>query len=316
MKNKTFVIHSLGSFVIGIVLSLILLEMILRLSGVAYYWFYQPQPNRDLDLDADAFRIMCVGESTTFGVGTPDPANDGYPKQLENMLAARLPDRKFICFYDQAIGINSSEILLKLPVYIEKYRPHLVILMAGVNNWWNLNHSNALLFNTNSSVATFFLRIAMWLDDLRTWKLFKLLALRLHLIQPRWNLEPQLSQDLDKDGYLIKTKNRSITHTLKLVLDHDINAMIDECQRTGVKVILCSYPAGIYFPSHYERWDAMFENIAAAQSIPFVDNYATFQALPNRMDYMFDAACHPNKKGYALVAENVFRAIIDNNLVS
>jgi len=136
MTKKTFTVLA------GIVLGLVLIEIILRFFGFGYNIIYKP-PKK---LNAD-YRIFCVGESTTWGIGTKDHLNDGYPKQLENLLNRHFPDLEIQCLLDRTIGQNTSEILLKLPNYIKKYQPHLIILMVEANNWWNLDRSNALLFN-------------------------------------------------------------------------------------------------------------------------------------------------------------------------
>jgi hypothetical protein len=161
----------------GLFLALAGLELFLRFLGFGYNLIHRPPADNGAE-----YRIYCVGESTTWGIGASDPVSKGYPRQLEKMLNEKYEGMKIQCFFDQTIGQNTSEILLKLPQHILKYRPQLIIFMVGANNWWNMDKSNVLLFSkTRSSQA--FLKILIFLDEFRVWKLFKNVV----FTRERWN---------------------------------------------------------------------------------------------------------------------------------
>ena len=78
-------------------------------------------------------RILTVGESTTAGV--PGPADQAYPRQLQEILAARSPESgPFRVFNMGAPAVTSDFVAARLPEYLERFRPHIVISMLGVND--------------------------------------------------------------------------------------------------------------------------------------------------------------------------------------
>lgn len=72
-----------------------------------------------------AIRILCLGDSITFGEGSID----SYPSQLQNMLGPA-----FQVINAGMVGANSHFLLGQLPALLEKYRPQLVLAMMGHND--------------------------------------------------------------------------------------------------------------------------------------------------------------------------------------
>ena len=221
------------------------------------------------------------------------------------MLNNKFPDLKIQCFFDQTIGQNTSEILRKLPLYIKKNQPNLIIFMVGTNNWWNLNRSNILLFNKNKTISEFTLKTLVFLDKFRTWKLIKWIAHSMGLKQERWNYwAPQECQD-NSDLCYKKLKENYNTRIFWQVGEYDLREMIKICKINNIKIIICNYP----------RTDIYFQReLAKKFSIPFVDNFGLFKSLPNAEEYLSDKY-HPNDRGYKLVAENIYNCILENKLI-
>ena len=287
----------------GVLLSLVFLEIILRISGFGYNVFH-PVPAAA----SGEYRIFCIGESTTWGMGAKDPSTQSYPRQLENMLNEEFKDIDIKVFHDQAVGKNTSEISDKLPLWLKKYQPNLAIIMCGANNWWNLNRSNILLFNKNKTINILGCRMLIFLDKFRTWKLFKWVSLSLGRYKTRWNYP--FSED--KSGEKLSSLYGG--HIWKIVeetvVESDIKEMVEVCRINGVKIIISNYPR-----SGGKEQDAVHKKIATQFNIPFVDNLSTFDNLANLDKYLWKDKWHPNELGYEIVAENIYRCIIDNNLV-
>ena len=262
----------------------------------------------DFEKSAD-YKIFCVGESSTWGIGASDPLEKNYPRQLERLLSHKFPGKNVKCFFDQTIGQNTSEILFKLPKYIEEYKPNLIILMVGVNNWWNLDKSNALLFTKNRFIANATFRVKIFLDRLRVWKLSKWIAYSLGLANERWDYWYPVERMDDIGGYEKEIREEYNMEILYKVSDHDIRKMIEYCRGKGVPVILASYPGG----SSKELYRLQKE-IAAEFQIPYVDNASFFSSLSNRKEFFSADKWHPNDKGYKLTADNFYEVIMNNKL--
>lgn len=287
---------------IGLCLSIVVLELFLRLLGFGYIVTHRLPKNIDAD-----YRILCIGESTTWGIGAQDPLTQSYPKQLERRLRARFPDKKINCFYDMAIGQNTSEILSKLPLYIKTYQPRIVIFMVGANNWWNMDKSNILLFNKNSRISNFTLKTLIFLDKFRTWKLLKLMGSSFGLYKERWNYWFPGDETFQSfENKILNSYGEEIFNILNKVTEYDTSEMLKTCKANNIKTIICAYPR----TSNYIQ-----RSISEKFGIPFVDNTTFFEQLSNSNEYFSNDGWHPNDKGYKLVAENIYNCIIENKLI-
>jgi lysophospholipase L1-like esterase len=121
----------LGLVVAGLVAGLVLLEALLRLGALV-----APRllARAVAPAAGEEIRILCVGDSHTFGVLVrPEEA---YPERLEHHLRARgLP----VSVFNLGIpGQNSRQVESRLARDLVRYRPRLVLVLVGLNNYWNL----------------------------------------------------------------------------------------------------------------------------------------------------------------------------------
>ncbi|MBI4711231.1 MAG: SGNH/GDSL hydrolase family protein, partial [Candidatus Omnitrophica bacterium] len=214
---------------------------------------------------------------------------------------------KVQCFFDQTIGQNTSEILAKLPQHIKKYRPQLIIFLVGVNNWWNMDRSNILLFHKNTGVSQATLKILMFLDQFRVWKLFKNMAFPSGFSKERWDFfypgPGEAREELEGE----KWEGAPIFDKLA---EHDIVEMIKICKANRIPAILCTYPVAAMNLRRIQK------DIAGRYQVPLVDNYAAFQKLKDQKAHLWpEDYWHPNDAGYAIVAENIYHCILENGWI-
>ncbi len=89
-------------------------------------------PERPQGATPDVFRILCVGDSITFGFNVDQP--DAYPRQLERLLAARHPGRRFDVVNAGVPGWSWLQGLRFLEVRGLALRPDVVIEGHGTND--------------------------------------------------------------------------------------------------------------------------------------------------------------------------------------
>ncbi|MFC2048741.1 tetratricopeptide repeat protein [Elusimicrobiota bacterium] len=109
--------------VLGLILSALLLEIGLRIGG---YVSLFPGEQRYISLSEqkDKYRILCLGECMTESQWT-----DLLQEKLD------LEEKGRFSVINKGIGAtNTGAILLKFRQNIEKYRPHMIISMMGVND--------------------------------------------------------------------------------------------------------------------------------------------------------------------------------------
>jgi len=126
-RQATPFYQKIGLIAGGVVLSLLLVEGVLRGGGLVFS-FLQEASNR-VTFQGKEYRILCIGESTTALGG-----ENSYPSQLGQILKQRRPDLSFQIINKGLVSKTSADILRQLPGYLETYRPQAVIAMIGIND--------------------------------------------------------------------------------------------------------------------------------------------------------------------------------------
>jgi tetratricopeptide (TPR) repeat protein len=115
--------------IFGIFLSLVFVEICLRTASGIFYLHLEHKNKIPIE-EKDAYRILCLGESTTvLGLG-----GQSYPSQLQNILNQQGLGIKFRVINGGVIGINVTDIVRNLENNLDIYKPNLVITMIGVND--------------------------------------------------------------------------------------------------------------------------------------------------------------------------------------
>ena len=112
----------------GIVISAIMLEVVLQMAGLGYAAWkgymnrgFSPAPS-----DKGAYRILCLGESTTDGQ---------WPYPLEKMLNDKSIGIRFEVIDKGKGGTTTDFIVLGLEQNLDRYKPDMVIAMMGINDY-------------------------------------------------------------------------------------------------------------------------------------------------------------------------------------
>jgi lysophospholipase L1-like esterase len=158
-RFKTPLWQKISLILLGICLTIILLEAGLRLGGFIILSL-QEHANVLAARNKGTYRILCVGESTTQGQ---------YPPYLEEILNQRNIGIKFSVIDEGRGGTTLSAILRQTESYLDKYHPNIVVTMMGIND-----EGRHMPFETPSSS-----RITLFLRSLRAYKLMRLLWLHL-----------------------------------------------------------------------------------------------------------------------------------------
>ena len=82
--------------------------------------------------EAGVFRIVCMGDSVTFG--WPTPIDETYPNVLERVMGERFAGKKIEVINAGVPGYTSFQGLMLLEKKILGYRPDLLIVYYGIND--------------------------------------------------------------------------------------------------------------------------------------------------------------------------------------
>ncbi len=151
--------QKIALMVLGLCLSLVLLETGMRLGGFVLSSIQEYGNLRSIK-QKGAYRILCLGESTTQGQ---------YPRLLEQILNRRNIGVRFSVIDKGKDGVKTFVLLNQLGSYLDEYHPDMVVAMMGIND---LGRHLPLEAPTTSK-GTLFIR------SFRVYKLMRLLGLHI-----------------------------------------------------------------------------------------------------------------------------------------
>ncbi|MCL4385645.1 MAG: SGNH/GDSL hydrolase family protein [Cyanobacteria bacterium] len=219
-------------------------------------------------------RILCFGDSVTFGWNLI--YNNSYPAILENLLKTSYPDLKII-----NSGVGGNTIIDGNKRFVKDtlpFKPNLVIINFGLNDGMlSKKHRKKMINGEN-----------------------------LFFKEGNKYYYPAVGMSLFEKYYLDLLKNAE-NYEMKLVI-------------LGINPVLDNFPEGqsndfkkrqkdIYF-----KYDAKITEIAEENGINYVNLWDVFDNENAIQDYMQTDGVHPNEKGQALIAKQLFNKISNLNI--
>lgn len=273
-----------------LVFLVVVLELTLRAGGLALVW------SRDLRTEAPQetadFRILAIGESTTFGLGV-DP-EESYPAVLGKLLGERTG--KKVAVYNTGVpGQTSVSILRNLQQQLWKYRPDLVICLFGIND------SNEAL-NDLSASRVFGFRVPDWIADLRVYRL-------VCLIRDYVLYRPKLE---DHGAWVFfdpeqRRANRDWIENFDYLPDLESNysEILSKIRTEGASPLMMSY---LNTPEEVLQ---SFERIAEKEGVDYLDLHLED---PEGSELFQKDGFHPNAAGHLVMAERIAVEVLARNL--
>lgn len=84
---------------------------------------------------AAAHRVLCVGDSHTYGAGVE--RGETYPARLQTLLETREPGVHSVINMGLP-GLSAAQLHGRIGVWLHRYRPDLLVVWVGVNDSWNV----------------------------------------------------------------------------------------------------------------------------------------------------------------------------------
>jgi lysophospholipase L1-like esterase len=245
------------------------------------------------------YNIVCIGDSFTYGLQV-DRA-DTYPKQLERLLnQANGPGG--VNVYNLGIpGTNSSQHLKSFEGLINRdQHVGVLIILTGANDKWNLADSNIERVSPHKDLWQWIKTSAsVFISDFRLYKMLKLIVLNTRGFSPHTDIDP-FQQVLQKE--------KSDERVLRELLKYNLDKIITLAHANGIEVILLNYPRGGVYGGDIEKM------VSNRYNVPFVDIRHVFavnlKACTVSDLFLYDLS-HPNKRGNQLMAEAIYKTIID-----
>lgn len=228
-----------------------------------------------------AFRIVCLGDSWTFGANVGQDQN--YPRQLQGLLQRAYPNRKIEVLNLGVLGYSSfqgRELLRRIALSLD---PDVVIIAYALNDASPAGFHDSDMSGFNTSPAE---KLGAWLSAHA--ESYKLLRYFLAIMTYR---PPSFADKLRKTAETAAMANEpeepeKLKPWLRVPLkdyEANITEMISLARSRGVGVIL------LYNELIRTRYRTALEEIAHAQRVPFVDGNALVSAAKKEIEKEVEA---------------------------
>jgi lysophospholipase L1-like esterase len=263
----------------------------------------------------DEFRVLCLGDSNTYGVYlVPE---DSFPSQLEATWNETVDTPKLRVFNLGYPGVDSSQLRFDLVRMLDSFRPHVVVLMVGANDYWTVPRA----FDEAPGSATILERIER---GSRLYRLVYMLANAYRseeLESPRFPIGRSDGSETENRGEFVfgdeifelkwvREKKTTRKQQRSAQLRENLRAIVEQARERATPIVLMTYPTQQQ-RGFYRRASQVIAKTARELDAPLVDLRREFaQQCP-------DLACeellfpdrHPKRPGYRIVADAVAREL-------
>jgi lysophospholipase L1-like esterase len=297
----------IGLVIAGLAAGLAMVEGGLRLAALAAPVFF----DRARALSDDRrLRIACVGDSHVYGAFVPRA--EAFPEQLDRILLRQgVP----VDVHNYGVpGQNSLQVLERLPRILERVRPHVVIVLVGHNNYWNLSERDVEAPPAASRWTWRDLRLGRLLHVLRVslqegraaarrpdLRLVEKSDLGQHILLDLGDgMEPL---DMWRGGYELEPAE------VEQVTRDDIRAIVRLVRAAGAVPVLLGYP--VVLRAEREAVRRALEQIAAEDRVfCFHTETLTRRLMARQLDGLFFPDLHPTGRFYRPMAWKVGRELV------
>jgi lysophospholipase L1-like esterase len=309
MKKKTRRI--INTTIFSLIMILVFTEVGLRISSEIYL------KNNFLEIEQDnknSTVILTLGESSTAGLWVEQ--KDSYPYQLQNLLRTKYSTKEIHIALPIHMGHNTGQVSNRIKQHIELYKPEIIVAMMGYNNEWSFAESHITKFMKSFKVS-----MIVTLDHSRLFRLTRYLFLKI-------KTDKQEEKELNREDYIwggpevvrfplekwifgIAKNNQE--EFVKL-WHHDMKIISDAAKENNITLIIMTYHIN---PSYLDSTE--FQKFTEKENLILIRNDLLFEPLIKNgsiKEYVFEIDnWHPNKKGYELIANNLFERIVEYNLL-
>ncbi|HEW81572.1 MAG TPA: hypothetical protein ENH18_04295 [Nitrospirae bacterium] len=318
MQSKSSIKQKLLLIIFGLFIALLLTEGFFRIAGlIVHEENILPSEKKD-----NTYRILCIGDSSTYGLGSTDSEKYSYPAQLHTLLNTQSSNNEFEVVNLGVRGINSSQVVNRFKYNILKYNPDMVIVMIGINDGWNLEESNILKYYNERFIKKLLLSLELIVNRLKVYQFMKLVFIPQDLDISTENLEDSSSpseliiapynDETRRKGFRFSYRNPMKASAFYHALNDNITSMVKIAESQHIQAVFMTYHAG-----GYGGVNKIINQIYAQLSVPIVDIGSVFkQAKKLELDVRGPDKWHPNDLGYSLIAKSIYNDMISLGIIN
>jgi lysophospholipase L1-like esterase len=260
--------------------------------------------------------VLCVGDSHTYGAGVA--RGEAYPALLQRLLDERAPGAHSVVNLGLP-GLSSTQLRNRLPVWVQRYAPTLVVAWIGVNDAWNRAETDA---DPGGGAA--------WLDAVASRsRLYRLVRVHLHdrdleryaarsPDERAWRVE-KLEGGLHDQVYTVRHDGvtERIAHGRHAAppespdeagaarvgarIEGDLAAMAAWLRDAGIPLVLVTYPIEA---SWFRVANRAARAVATRYDVALVESVVAVERIPEaERDWIW--AAHPGARIYREIAAEI-----------
>lgn len=283
--------------------------------------------------DASTFRILCLGESTTFGVGVENDAT--YAAGLGRALAARDPSRTYQVINAGASAYSTFQSLKYLELHGFELQPDLVLFYHEFNDYLptsfreagttELEVSRSDRQRYDSLRDRFERRLLAHSAVYRTLS-FLVAKRHLHLLQERPRAVSWQEIGIPDDAFAPRRRLRSAdggpqpqasineralpTRLSPLERERTLQDLIALCRRRRVGLVVM-HPAYLLSRRH----ECVLTRVCREERVPLFEAYDSLHPPHTEASRLFGDVVHPNRDGHAALARDLLRFLSDARML-
>lgn len=270
---------------------------------------------------AGEFRILCIGDSHTFGWAVE--RDEAYPAQLERLLNEGSGTPRYQVVNLGVPASNSSQVVTRLPRYIERYDPQLLLVTIGGNDPVNFAENDAAAAVEGTGLRGL-------LGRLRIWRLIVYALQQRELVRSgsgeaevevtwksSWrSVELREGEMVERFEHRMEVDARLDEGQHAQLLGRNLEALVRIAQAAGIPLILASYTHDL--STHEVSNRVMQETDGAlfvSQRLPALGPHLRPLSPEEAEQGYFFRDLHPRPLVYAAGAANLRDVLLREGLV-
>lgn len=260
-------------------------------------------------------KILCVGDSHTYGAGVP--RDRAYPAQLQELLDAREPGVHSVVNLGLP-GMSSTQLRNRVPVWLQRYRPGVLVVWVGVNDAWNRAEvgseagGTASLLDAALSRSRLYrlVRVALHDRDLgrytakgREDRAWHVTDVDEPLVDEVWTVRHDGVTERIAHGRHEQPPGLPDGREVEMAarLDRDLAAVAGYARLAGVPMVLVTYPLEV---SWFHVVNRVARRIAGTHDLALVETAVALARVPED-ERDWTGVAHPGPTIYREIAEEI-----------
>lgn len=312
MQNKSSLNQKFLLILFGLLIASLLAEGLFRIGGVLVHKTMLEKNPFD---NEKTNTILCLGDSSTFGIGASNYNENSYPAQLQKILNNRNIDNDFKVINGGIPGSNSSQLLHRLRKNILKYKPALLIVQIGENDYWNLNESNIAKYYDVPLYKRVLLGTELFLNYSKLFRFIKLVSVSSktenYVEDNTYDDTIPVTDSTKGRRYRFSLTDPASTIAYTRLINENFTKMEQIAKEHNTRIIFLRYHIGGYRSIHFYQ-----EQIFSQLNVPYVNNRQLFVEAEKRGINPFGHdKWHPGDDGYLLIAKNIYNKMVSLGII-